>query len=317
MKARLTIVFSVLILLACKKEKDLAPTQKFTDTDTADFTCKPFSSSECTTNDGSHLLTGCYYNPAKPYQVIYRLVNEEIHIYDRLTKTDKLLADHCFSDFQVNRKGWIVFGKPDGNIYVLQAEGGPAARLTSTGNCFDPKWNYTDTLIMYHQRDKVDQIVKMTYNGKKIDSIPSKGFRECYSKKTDQIAYITILNGAFAVYFMDIATKTETLVMQNHRELASVALDHNDEFLYAADDSSTFRVNILTGFKETILKNCPNYWFKILATPYSSNGVMVWWRKASQLSDNDVCGVQEYRSFLYDPSSKGNKLEEIKVPLKQ
>lgn len=208
--------------------------------------------------------------------------------------------------------GWMVFSKPDNNIYKIKLNGDSLTQLTTNFLCSDPKWDQSKQFIYCYQAASGPEnsyLLKLSPQGQVIISYATEYPNTVPSKTNNKFYYLKTINTKIAVYLRDLVTNTETLVVNSNKTISSgqndffnLSVDNKEEYLYWTNDAGVLRCNLLNSTVDTLLKNCPNYTFLNPIVSENSEELTFCCRIYTQL--NSITLLREYKCFEMNLNSK-------------
>lgn len=325
-------MFGVILISACKKDKAKDPVPETPVAVTSDTSLKcvnlpsppqPFGWKDSTASQDKN-INAFFYNPLNSNEVIY-VANGDVFGYNKMyvynipAKQIKYLSDNGSDLPRVNTKGWIVFGRADLNIYKIKVNGDSLVQLTSNNLCRDAKWDNQGNHIFFYQAASgalANVLVETDKNGAVINTTPTELPNTAFAHKTNRVAFIKTSNTTISLYFRDLATGSETLILSAQggtesfqTQFSNLTFDNADESLYWSNSGGIFKCNLAAPAIETVLKNCSNIKYdRPLITPNSSE-ITLACHYMRQLSYTQL--LHQYKAFEFDLNLK--QLHELKV----
>lgn len=307
-----------LTFLACKKKEELPPIPPsvipspnyLPDCKSLPPPPQPFGWKDSSKVDDKN-VNAFRYNPLNAGEMLY-IVNgdafqqNKIYLYN-YSANQRVYLGNCGSFLpSINTSnGWMVFNKPDNNIYKVKLNGDSLTQLTNNFLCSDPKWDQSKQFIYCYQAASGpadSYLLKLSPQGQVVSSSTTEYPNTLPTKTNDKLYYLKTMNTKLAVYLKNTVTNTETLVLSSNKttsagqnDFFNLAVDGKEEYLYWTNETGVLRCNLANSAVDTLLKNCPNYTFLNPIVSENSEELTVCCRIYTQL--NSITLLREYKCF--------------------
>ncbi|HQQ95107.1 MAG TPA: hypothetical protein PLQ93_11175 [Bacteroidia bacterium] len=244
----------------------------------------PFGWKDSTNNEDEN-VNFFRANPVYPGVYIY-CVNGKIFPQNRVYfYTYNTGIRQCVSEIgdylpDVNANGWMVFSKPDQNIYKVKLNGDSLTQITFNNLCLNPKWDHTGKFIYCYQKANgtyPSYLLRITPQGQGAGSNFVDYPNTVPCKSSDKVYYLKTDNQKLSLYIWDRAVNSETLMSTSsfsfsgyQNDFFDLQIDNQEAYLYWSNNRGIMRYEIASHLCDTLLKNCPNYTF--LHPQISDNG---------------------------------------------
>lgn len=233
-----------------------------------------------------------------------------LYTYSSQQRTYLGERDEYLPDLHSN--GWMVFSKPDKNIYKIKLSGDSLTQLTAGGYYYNPQWDNSGQNIYCFQQTTsltVSCLLKMNAQGQFNASYPTPYPNTVISKNPDKVYLLNVLNNKLAVISRDINTNSETLITSSgiplngdQNDFFHLALDNNENYLYWSNALGLFRCNIASKQVDTLFKNCESITYLNPSISLNSEELTFCCKILKPLSS--LVLYRQYRSFEYNLISK-------------
>ena len=174
MRSILLLLVLVVSFVSCKKDEPTSTSFCI------ENNCKPIQDSKSGmgwgfVNSDNYYISPCY-NPLDSNVFLFvdfsnNLELPELCIYSFLTgKAKRIFQGNIASRPKWGKNNWIVFTLSDNNIWKIKSNGDSLVKLTYTGSCYNPTWNFESTEIWYYSPD-IQRAIRLTENGAYLNTI--------------------------------------------------------------------------------------------------------------------------------------------------
>jgi hypothetical protein len=300
MKNNYLFIIILTLLFACGKDKTLTIEESYCSPQETGPTIPPYRGPGWgfkTIDLATHYFKDPYMNPNNENEFVYFMEATQkqnplggIYIYNMLTKQKKLVLESSFfsnknkpqSEIRWSRKGWLIFGGYDNNIYKIKPNGDSLIQLTFNGGDFVPEWNYDGTLFITEylnkETNKHYNLIR-DENGLLIDSLPLL-FDGQPSWNNEQFIVGTQFNLLVLYDYINKTTKTTP----SDNSISFPRWINKNEFIY--DGGGIFTYNIMNNKIKQIRKIVNSNGYSCVNL--LSNGKMICGRNKYVLLDADL-----------------------------
>jgi hypothetical protein len=327
LKAFTSIAFVALALVfSCKKEKtttlpEPAPTSPANSSPLPDCASipqgpQPFGWKDSSANEDENVN----FFRAQPYKAgeyIY-CVNGNIfpqnrmYLYNYSSQQRILLGERDAFLPSLNINGWMVYSKPDKNIYKVKLNGDSLTQLTSGGLYANPQWDPIGKYIYCYQQTtslSPSYLLKLNASGQTMAAYPTLYPNSVPSKLQDNAYLLTVNNNRLTVILRNLLTNAETLITASgltlngtQNDFFNLCADPKEEFLYWNNTKGILRCNIANKQVDTLFKNCGNITYLNPIISENSEELTFCCKILKPL--NSIVLYRAYRSFEYNVINK-------------
>lgn len=322
---RIGAFLMVLLICSCKKKEEPTPdtpepvpVNPYPLPDCIDIPPgpSPFGWTDSTSDDNEN-VNFFMDLPSRPSSYVY-CVNGKIFPLNRLYSLEhgssvrKPLGNRGEYLPHANAAGWLVFNGADLNIYKVKINGDSLTQLTTQGLFSDPKWDGSGTSIFCFQQGSnpsLSLLVKISASGQGLGSFMTSYPNSLISKRVDHYYLLRADNNNLALYLVNKAINTETLVLRSgfmlgasQNDFLHLCIDPKEENLYWSNARGILHHNIPTGKTDTVFKNCESITFLNPCLSQDGEALLFCCRILKPL--NSTVLYRSYRSFEYHLSRK-------------
>lgn len=208
----------------------------------------------------------------------------------------------------LHAKGWMIFSKPDKNIYKIKLNGDSLSQITSGGLYANPQWDPSGNYFYCYQQTtslSVSYLLKLTSNGQTIASYPSLYPNSVPSKTPDKMYVLNVINNRMVVILKHLVNQSEKLITTSGLPLTGdqndffhLSIDPKEEYLYWSNSKGILRCNLSNLQVDTLFKNCSSITY--LNPMISENSEELTFCCKILRPINSLVLYREYRSFEYN-----------------
>lgn len=322
---RIAALLLVLLICSCKKKEEPAPSppapvpvNPYPLPDCIDIPPgpSPFGWTDSTANDNEN-VNFFMDLPLRPSSYVY-CVNGKIFPLNRLYSLEHGSSARTYLGNRgehlphANAAGWLVFGGADLNIYKVKINGDSLTQLSTQGLFSDPKWEPGGTNLYCFQQGSSQTpsyLVKIGANGQGLGSFMASYPNSLISKTPEHFYLLRADNSNLALYLVNKALNTETLVLRsgftlgaNQNDFLNLCIDPKEENLYWSNARGILHHNIPTGKTDTLFRNCESITFLNPCLSQDGESLLFCCKILKPL--NSTVLYRSYRSFEYQLSRK-------------
>lgn len=233
-----------------------------------------------------------------------------LYTYSSQQRTYLGERDDYLPDLHAN--GWMVFSKPDKNIYKIKLNGDSLTQLTGGGYFCNPQWDNSGQHIYCFQQTTsltVSSLLKINTQGQYNASYSTPYPNTVISKNPDVVYLLNVLNNKLAVISKNLSTNSETLITGSgipltgdQNDFFHLSLDNTENYLYWSNALGILRCNIASKQVDTLFKNCESITYLNPSVSENSEELTFCCKILKPL--NSLVLYRQYRSFEYNLINK-------------
>ncbi len=256
-------------------------------------------------------------NPFKSGDYIY-CINGKIfpqnrmYLYNYINQQRLLLGERDQYLPSISANGWMVFSRPDKNIYKVKLNGDSLIQLTSGNLYSNPEWDPSGKYIYCFQQNtnlSGSFLLTLSNNGQVLASYATQYPNSVPSKQANKIYMLRVINNRLVVVLRHLINNSETQIVSSgmvinniQNDFFNLSCDGNEQYLYWSNNKGILRCNIANQQVDTLFKNCENITYMNPAISANSEELTFCCKILKPL--NSLVLYREYRCFEFNLINK-------------